>query len=1034
MKKIISLLLSLALLCSVPVLPAAAAPGTDADLFEGAPWTAKQEGDALWLDLGADRLINRIHLSEETYGGVQSFHIEAWNGTDWTEVYRNDYILTERDCILPEDVTASAVRLVVDKLAGDAVITAFSADHQENSGDSSFMNVGYVSRYLYMQNFIADQLGYQLSQPQYESLTDLILTDSFLFDGSGAFLLDRYEFYTDTSELLPADSEEAAAEMQKWLKELRKKGGNFTEHSGTRYWFSLTPADEEAIGSAALLDGQTREDFVQSVATFAAKHGMYGVELNWGHPTTPEGLQAFRLTVTALAEALHEAGLKCAVSLDPADPTDMTAAEFEAIDYLNCMTFSGLEQTDRVKALMPYAKTDEAVDAVVAEGCDSAKIWLGLPYMVYAEEELSMPEPESAVFYIDYLRTARIIASEGEDLQGANSFAATWIEEDHTESISILYNGVNLIRDKAAYAAANGFAGVMNQMPEYDVNAFSDGETDDLSGTVVDCSVSLLRTVYDTVCRFTGVDPAAGLPSGDLTRFDGAPWTADHAGDTLELDLGAETLINRIHLNEKTYGAVQSFHIEAPVNGVWTKVYDNDYILSDRSCILPEDVTASAVRLVVDSLCEPAVIDGFSADYQGGKNPDFMNVGYVSYQWYDMGWEEFESTDAQLSSMTDLIMNGGFTFNGLGQFYITRRNGGTAQSYEPDDPVADHLVQMWIDKLKDGCTNLKNGRTRLWFSLTAYERSMANSTAFLDETVRRDFAKDVAAFAQRNGFYGVDVDWEYPDGSEDALRAFRLTLATLSEELHAVGLKLSSTVCPNYNYFLGAEEFKVLDYVSWMTYTNMEKGENVQAHVTYYKMKTLIEDSIARGCKPSQIWVGLPCFFQTPVKGLTTETYRSLVSWVNRLLNPKGTNRIVDEYYYNGPYLLQDKVAYAAETGCAGVMTWWPGQDIKAFYDDEYDDFYGGRISGDLSLIRAIFEAVRRFTGVDTLDDSPSILPGDVDQNGTVTVIDALAALRFSVGLEIPDETKTALADMDHDGAVSVIDALSILRIAVGLA
>ncbi len=567
-------------------------------------------------------------------------------------------------------------------------------------------------------------------------------------------------------------------------------------------------------------------------------------------------------------------------------------------------------------------------------------------------------------------------------------------------------------------------------MPEYDISAFSDGETADLNGIVLDCSASLLRTVYDTVRRFTGVDPAAGLPSGDLTRFDGTPWTADHAGDTLELDLGAETRINRIHLNEKTYGAVQSFHIEMPVNGVWTEVYDNDYILSGRSCILPEDVTVSAVRLVVDSLCEPAVIDGFSADYQGGKNPDFMNVGYVSYQWYDMEWKDFESTDAQLSSMTDLIMNGSFHFDGLGQFVITKRQGGSAQSYEPDSSAADQLIQMWIDKLKNACTNLKNGRTRLWLSLTAYERSAANSTVFLDETARRDFAKKVAAFAQKHGFYGVDVDWEYPDESEDALRAFRLTLATLSEELHAVGLKLSSTVCPNYNYFLDTEEFKVLDYVNWMTYTNLEIGENVRAHVTYHKMKTLIEDSIARGCKPSQIWVGLPCFARSRLEGLPSLTYRDFVLSVKGLPNPKGANQVLNRFYYNGLYLLEDKVAYAADLGCAGVMTWWSGQDIKAFYDDEYDIYGTVRISGDMSLIRTIYEAVRRFTGVDPLGS----LSGDVDQNGTVTVTDALTVLRAAVGLDALDETKTALADMDHDGVVSVVDALSILRIAVGLA
>ncbi len=461
MKKIISLLLSLALLCSMPVvLPVAAAPAAGADLFEGTPWTAKQEGDALWLDLGADTLINRIHLSEETYGGVQRFHIEVWNSTDWAEVYRNDYILTERDCILPEDVTTSAVRLVVDELAGDAVITAFSADRQESSGDSAFMNVGYVSADVYEPERNIPEY-YRLTGSQYKSLTDIIMAEGFLIDEAGAFRVGLWSGQTDISEVPLAGSEEAAALMRTWIKTLRTVGGNFTDERGARYWFSLTPS-VEGFDPAALLDGQTRDALAKSVAAFAAEHDMYGVELNWGHPTTPEGLQAFRLTVTALAAALHEAGLKCAVSLDPAYPTDLTAAEFQAIDYLNCMTYSSVEQTDTVWALMPYAKMTEAADAAIEAGCDRAKIWLGLPDAVAtAYQESTLPETDVEFWYDRYMEAAPIIASDGGDLESENVFVLRVPTQEGEQQATILYNGTNLMRDKTAYAAASGFAGVM---------------------------------------------------------------------------------------------------------------------------------------------------------------------------------------------------------------------------------------------------------------------------------------------------------------------------------------------------------------------------------------------------------------------------------------------------------------------------------------------------------------------------------------------------------------------------------------------
>ena len=89
---------------------------------------------------------------------------------------------------------------------------------------------------------------------------------------------------------------------------------------------------------------------------------------------------------------------------------------------------------------------------------------------------------------------------------------------------------------------------------------------------------------------------------GTVTVYDGGSWVAAKAGDTLELKLDGETKINRIRINEVTYGAVQTFHIEVLDGGEWKRVYDNDYILAGRTCILPEDVTTTGVRLVIDRL------------------------------------------------------------------------------------------------------------------------------------------------------------------------------------------------------------------------------------------------------------------------------------------------------------------------------------------------------------------------------------------------------------------------------------------------
>ena len=73
-----------------------------------------------------------------------------------------------------------------------------------------------------------------------------------------------------------------------------------------------------------------------------------------------------------------------------------------------------------------------------------------------------------------------------------------------------------------------------------------------------------------------------------------------------------------------------------------------------------------------------------------------------------------------------------------------------------------------------------------------------------------------------------------------------------------------------------------------------------------------------------------------------------------------------------------------------------------------------------------------RFTVVDTTP--PPYTMGDVDDDGEITVADALAALRISVGLAEPEGYQSLSADLDGDGVITVSDALRILRRAAGFA
>ncbi len=596
---------------------------------------------------------------------------------------------------------------------------------------------------------------------------------------------------------------------------------------------------------------------------------------------------------------------------------------------------------------------------------------------------------------------------------------------------------------------------------------------------------------------------AAAAEPSEETLFTGEKWVTQEEGAALRLDLKEETTVNRVTINEDSDGAVQAFHIDVLQDGLWETVYDNDYIQPNRGCILPEDVTTTSVRLVVDRLIGEAVISAFSADYQKTtENPGFMNVGYASHQWYEMGWDGFRNTNEQLNSMTDLIMIGNYTFDASGKFGVTKKKDETV-TYSPDSDEAAALMNGWVETLKGASTNLAKGKTRLWFSLTHNNARLC--TAFLDEATRTEFAKAVTDFALAYGMYGVDVDWEYPESS-DSLRSFRLMLKALADELHAAGLKLSCTLSPFSTYLTGAE-FRFLDYVSYMSYTNIVKvGSSGRSQIPYNRLLSIIRDCTSRGCAANKIWIGLP-YFGKP-DGQPAATFSGLYQYYKKQNGgeafPKGLNVIempddkgnVYPYYYNGAYLLEDKVALAVEKGCGGVMSWWSGQDVKVFEDGETDEMGEVTARAEDSLVRTVYEAVKRFTGVDpihspdpadytavneALQSAPDDLtyytkatadaleaavaaveygllsdrqaevdkmaqaikdavaglkerlPGDLDGDDEVTVTDALKALRAAVGLDILTEGETLTADLNDSGETEVTDALMILRIAVGL-
>ncbi|MBQ2110296.1 MAG: Ig-like domain-containing protein [Clostridia bacterium] len=67
------------------------------------------------------------------------------------------------------------------------------------------------------------------------------------------------------------------------------------------------------------------------------------------------------------------------------------------------------------------------------------------------------------------------------------------------------------------------------------------------------------------------------------------------------------------------------------------------------------------------------------------------------------------------------------------------------------------------------------------------------------------------------------------------------------------------------------------------------------------------------------------------------------------------------------------------------------------------------------------------------VEEPVDFLPGDIDQDGEVTVTDALLAMRYAMGLITLTDLQLEIGNVDGDETLTISDALMILRAAMGL-
>ena len=204
-------------------------------------------------------------------------------------------------------------------------------------------------------------------------------------------------------------------------------------------------------------------------------------------------------------------------------------------------------------------------------------------------------------------------------------------------------------------------------------------------------------------------------------------------------------------------------------------------------------------------------------------------------------------------------------------------------------------------------------RVRLILAIGGWERSEHFAIVASSTDLRRRFVDEVFALCHSMRLDGVDLDWEHPEGDEQA-RSYALLLNDLRTAFNPRGLLLTVTVAAWQK--LTPEAVNAVDFVQVMAY------DHDLQHSTFDGARKDVERLQAANIPSGKIILGLPLYGRH-IKTRDATTYSDIMS----KFRPDPNVNEVQGVYFNGSDLIRRKTQYAMESGLGGVMIWELAQD-----------------------------------------------------------------------------------------------------------